>query len=72
MIIALRKETMESRLTMVYWKSEQFWLGKLLEHPEIMTQGETLEELEENLRDAYLSMAMDNVPENYQIKAIAL
>jgi len=63
---------MESRLTMVYWKSEQFWLGKLLDHPEIMTQGETLEELEENLRDAYLSMAMDNVPENYQIKAIAL
>jgi len=23
-----------------------FWLGKLLEHPEIMMQGETLEELE--------------------------
>ncbi len=63
---------MESRLTMLYWKSEQFWLGKLLEHPEIMTQGETLEELEENLRDAYLSMAMDDVPENYQTKAIAL
>ena len=37
---------------MVYWKSERFWLGKLLEHPEIMTQGETLEELEENLKDA--------------------
>lgn len=63
---------METRLTMVYWESEKFWLGKLLEHPEIMTQGETLEELEENLRDAYLTMAMDDVPENYQIKAIAL
>ena len=36
---------MPPRLTMVYWKGEQFWLGKLLEHPEIMTQGETLEEL---------------------------
>jgi predicted RNase H-like HicB family nuclease len=48
---------MEHRLTMVYWKGEHFWLGKLLEHPEIMTQGETLEELEENIRDAYLSMA---------------
>ena len=45
---------MEHRLTMVYWKGERFWLGKLLEHPEIMTQGETLEELEENMRDAYL------------------
>jgi len=30
---------MEHRLTMVYWKGEKFWLGKLMEHPEIMTQG---------------------------------
>jgi predicted RNase H-like HicB family nuclease len=63
---------MEHRLTMVYWKGEQFWLGKLLEHPEIMTQGETLEELEENLKDAYLMMVMEDVLENYQIKEIAL
>ena len=63
---------MEHRLTMVYWKGEQFWLGKLLEHPEIMTQGETLEELEENLKDAYLMMVMEDVPENYQIKEIVL
>jgi len=49
-------------MTMVYWKSDNFWLGKLLEHPEIMTQGETLEELEENIRDAYMLMAMDDVP----------
>lgn len=63
---------MDGRLTMVYWKGERFWLGKLLERPEVMTQGETLEELEGNLRDAYLSMAMDDVPENYQTKEIAL
>jgi predicted RNase H-like HicB family nuclease len=63
---------MEYRLTMVYWKGERFWLGKLLEHPEIMTQGETLEELEENLKDAYLMMVMEDMPENYQIKEIAL
>jgi hypothetical protein len=24
------------------WKSDKFWLGKILEYPEIMTQGETL------------------------------
>jgi len=59
-------------LTMVYWKSERFWLGKLLEHPEIMTQGETLEELEENLKDAFRSMAMDEVPQDYKTKEIAL
>jgi predicted RNase H-like HicB family nuclease len=57
---------------MIYWKKDRFWLGKLLKHPEIMTQGESMEELEENIKDAYLSMAMDDVPENYQMKEIAL
>ena len=63
---------MKPKMTMVYWKSDKFWLGKLLEHPEIMTQGETLEELEENIKDAYLLMAMDDVPEEYQLKEIAI
>jgi len=63
---------MKQKLTMVYWKGEQFWLGKVLEHPEIMTQGETLEELEENLKDAYRLMAFDDVPSDYRIKEIAL
>jgi len=63
---------MKTKLTLVYWKSDKFWLGKLLEHPEIMTQGETLEELEENIKDAYLLMALDDVPEQHQMKTITL
>ena len=59
-------------MTMVYWKSDRFWLGKLLEHPEIMTQGESVEELEENIKDAYLLMAMDEVPEEYQVKEVLI
>jgi predicted RNase H-like HicB family nuclease len=59
-------------MTMVYWKSERFWLGKLLEHPEIMTQGETVEESEENIKDAYLLMAMDEVPDEYQVKEVLI
>jgi predicted RNase H-like HicB family nuclease len=63
---------MKKKLTMVYWKGEKFWLGKFLEHPEIMTQGETIEELEENLRDAYLMMVMEDVPEVYKTKTVTL
>ncbi len=63
---------MHTKMTMVYWKGEKFWLGKLLDHPEIMTQGETLEELEENIKDAYLLMAMDEVPEEHQLKEIVI
>jgi predicted RNase H-like HicB family nuclease len=61
-----------TKMTLIYWKSEKFWLGKLLEHPEIMTQGETLKELEDNIKDAYFLMAMDDVPKEYKIKEIAL
>jgi predicted RNase H-like HicB family nuclease len=64
--------TMKTKMTMIYWKGKKFWLGKLLEHPEIMTQGETLEELEENIKDAYLLMAMDEVPEEHQMREIAI
>jgi predicted RNase H-like HicB family nuclease len=62
---------METRLKMIYWKGDKFWVGKLFEHPEIMTQGETLEELEENMRDAYMLMAMDEVPDDHEVKELA-
>ena len=63
---------MKTKMTMVYWKGQKYWLGKLLEHPEIMTQGQTLEELEENIKDAYLLMAMDDVPDEHEMKEIAI
>ena len=59
-------------LTMVYWKGAQFWLGKILEHPEIMSQGETVEELEDNLKDAYRLLVLEDVPADAQMKALAL
>jgi predicted RNase H-like HicB family nuclease len=59
-------------VTMVYWKDEQFWLGKLLQHPEVMTQGETVEELEENLRDAYRLMILNDVPADAQVKDLVI
>ena len=63
---------MEIKLKMIYWKGEKFWVGKLLEHPKIMTQGETLEELEENIRDAYAMMTLGNVPTQHKIKDLAM
>ncbi|MFH1834199.1 MAG: type II toxin-antitoxin system HicB family antitoxin [bacterium] len=63
---------MNSSTTMVYWKGDRFWLGKLKEHPQIMTQARTLKELEENLRDAYRMLVLADVPEDHREKAIAL
>ena len=63
---------MKTKLKMIYWKGDKFWVGKLIEHPEIMTQGETLEELEENMKDAYILMTMEDVPAKYKIKELNL
>lgn len=37
-----------------------------------MTQGETLEELEENIKDAYRLMVLEDVPDDHLVKQIAL
>jgi predicted RNase H-like HicB family nuclease len=37
----------------VYWQDDDMWLGYLEEYPEYWTQGETEEELKENLLDIY-------------------
>lgn len=67
-----RSGPMNLQTNMLYWRGERFWLGKLVDHPEIMSQGETLEELEENLRDAYREMLMEDVPPDYAVRGIAL
>ena len=38
-------------LQYTYWQDDDMWLGYLNEYPDYWTQGETIEELEENLRD---------------------
>ena len=38
------------------------WLGHLEEFPDYMTQGETLEELRDNLKDIYLDLTSGNIP----------
>jgi predicted RNase H-like HicB family nuclease len=63
---------METKLKMIYWKGEKFWVGKLIEYPDIMTQGETLEELEENMKDAYILMTMDDVPVEHKVKELTV
>ncbi len=46
----------------VYWQDENMWLGYLEEYPDYWTQGETIEELEENLRDIHRELTSGSVP----------
>jgi predicted RNase H-like HicB family nuclease len=40
-------------LKYTYWQDDDVWLGYFEEYPDYMTQGETMEELQENLKDIY-------------------
>jgi predicted RNase H-like HicB family nuclease len=47
----------------IYWQHEDMWLGYLEEFPDYRTQGETLEELQENLKDLYEELSSGSIPD---------
>ncbi len=46
-----------------YWVDDNWYVGRLKEIPGVFSQGETIEELEENIKDAYHLMMEDEVIE---------
>jgi len=58
------------RLNYIYRKSDDFYVGHLVDFPEYDTQGKTLEELEEMLRSLYADlMAFDDIHSNVPYKS---
>jgi predicted RNase H-like HicB family nuclease len=53
---------MRGRFTLEYWKDGDFVVGRLVEVPGVFSQGETLEELRENIQDAYDLMVTQQRP----------
>ena len=47
---------MSTHFTLEYWVDEDWYIGRLKEFPGVFSQGESLEELKENIRDAYRLM----------------
>ncbi len=45
-----------------YWRDEGWYVGRLKGVPGVFSQGESLKELEENIRDAYQMMIADEEP----------
>lgn len=46
----------------VYWQDKNLWIGYLEEFPDYMTQGESLDELKENLKDIYYELSTGHIP----------
>ena len=47
----------------VYWQEGDQYLGYLEEFPDSWTQGETVDELKEHLRDLYEDLSQHRIPE---------
>jgi len=41
------------RLKYVYWQDSEQWLGYFLDFPDYRTQGETLDDLKDHLKDLF-------------------
>jgi predicted RNase H-like HicB family nuclease len=53
---------MKRYFTLEYWTDEGWYVGRIKEVPGVFSQGQTIEELQENIREAYQLMLEESVP----------
>ena len=56
----------------VYWQDGNTWLGYVEDYPDYVTQGETLEDLQENLKDLYLDLTGGKIPGVRQVAELRI
>ncbi len=67
-------KTVEREFVLEYWIDDGWYVGRLRGVPGVFSQGETLEELEENIREAYHLMTEEEpvAPAGSQTKPLAI
>jgi len=55
-----RNKNMKRFFTLEYWEDDNWFVGKLREIPGVFSQGKTVEELKENIIDAYRMMVKES------------
>ena len=66
---------MKHQLTLEYWLDDGWYVGRLQQIPGVFSQGETLAELEENIRDAWRMLVQEMEPASapdVQIKELVI
>ena len=46
----------------VYWQDGDVWMGYLEEYPDYLTQGDSRDELQENLKDIFKEITEGHIP----------
>jgi predicted RNase H-like HicB family nuclease len=61
------------KYTLVYWLDGDWLVGRLRERPDVFSQGRSLQELEENIKEALSLMEETDsldLPPKYQVKEL--
>ena len=53
---------MTTTFTLEYWRDDDWYVGQMREVPGVFSQGKTLSELEENIREVYQLMLRERPP----------
>lgn len=56
----------------VSWQDGNTWLGYFEEYPDYMTQGETIDELKENLIDIYKELTSGTIPSVRKVEELVI
>lgn len=56
----------------VYWQEDNAWLGYLQDYPDYWTQGDTLDDLKEHLRDLYREISSAEIPQIRKVEKLTV
>ena len=56
----------------VYWQDDDAWIGYLEDYPDYWTQGETLDDLKDHLKDLYCDFISGELPGIRTVGELAL
>lgn len=65
-VFKIKVNTMETK-KFIYHQEDDMFIGWLEEFPDYKTQGETLDELKENLRDIYEELTSGRIPNVHRV-----
>jgi predicted RNase H-like HicB family nuclease len=57
-------------IKIVYWEKDGDWLGYVQDYPDYWTQGKSLENLKEHLRDVYRDITSGEIPSIRKVEEI--
>ena len=56
----------------VYWRDGDYWLGYFEEYPDYRTQGESLEDLQDHLKDLFSDLTSGEIPGVRRVAELSL